>query len=150
MDPFLELPAIWPDLHQTLIGTLREAINRKLPRHYEPMGLVEIDLIRAGRRSARSKPVPKGHYAAFVSRADRRPSCEVRCWNVERAMPAIPIPLLSRDADVELDLQGAFDTAYERGAYERLIDYGGPIPAPAFEGAHQRFFRSIVRGAVQN
>jgi hypothetical protein len=31
MDPYLEGPAIWPDLHQTFISYLREALNAVLP-----------------------------------------------------------------------------------------------------------------------
>src|SRR6266702_2254558 len=34
MDPFLEDPAVFPDLHDNLIAELRNAINAKLPPPY--------------------------------------------------------------------------------------------------------------------
>src|SRR5436305_571109 len=34
MDPFLEDPAVFPDLHDNLIAKLRDAINAKLPPPY--------------------------------------------------------------------------------------------------------------------
>ena len=34
MDPWLEAPELFPDLHQTLISQFREAVNATLPRPY--------------------------------------------------------------------------------------------------------------------
>lgn len=34
MDPYLEAPWIWPDLHLTLIVAIRAELNRLLPAHY--------------------------------------------------------------------------------------------------------------------
>ena len=42
---------------------------------------------------------------------------------MEERLPAIGIPLLPGDADVPLDLQAAFDRAYDAGPYGREIDY---------------------------
>ena len=45
-------------------------------------------------------------------------------------MPTIPIPLRAPDPDLPLDLADLFATAYERGRYARLIDYGVPLLLP--------------------
>jgi hypothetical protein len=34
MDPYLEHPARWPDLHQSLITYMREVLNERLPRRF--------------------------------------------------------------------------------------------------------------------
>src|SRR4051812_14006476 len=34
MDPYLEAPAIWPDLHDALAGEIRNELNHSLPSPY--------------------------------------------------------------------------------------------------------------------
>ena len=72
------------------------------------------------------EPLPGGDYYALVSRAERRPDCEVYAWTVRDRLPAIPIPLSAPDEDVKVDLGAVFTTAYTRGRYARLIDYSAP------------------------
>ena len=49
-------------------------------------------------------------------------------WPLRHVLPAIPIPLLSPDPDVWLDLAAVFATTYERGRYARSLDYAAPPP----------------------
>jgi hypothetical protein len=90
--------------------------------------LVEFDFLLAGRRLPMSRPLPAGDYYALVSRAERRPDCDVYAWTVRDRLPMIPIPLARPDPDVRVDLAAVFTTAYNRGRYARLIDYTA-IPA---------------------
>src|SRR5262249_24767483 len=70
MDPFLEDPAVFPDLHDSLIAELRNAINAQLPlpyyarsasrvwvepsqRRVEP----DINVLRSGSGAATAPPV---------------------------------------------------------------------------------------------
>jgi Protein of unknown function (DUF4058) len=85
--------------------------------------LVEFDFLLGGRRLSMGEPLPTGDYYALVSRAERRPDCEVYAWTVRDSLPAIPIPLVPPDEDVVVDLRAVFNTAYTRGRYGRLIDY---------------------------
>lgn len=91
---------------------------------------VEIDLLIAGRRITLRQPPPKGDYLVLVSRADRRPNCEVSTWSIRQMPPTIPIPLAPGDPDVLLDLAKIVTLAYERGRYHRLIDYLRPLGLP--------------------
>ncbi len=45
MDPWLERPALFPDLHDELISCLRTVLNRSLPAGYAALGssLVWVD-----------------------------------------------------------------------------------------------------------
>ena len=45
-------------------------------------------------------------------------------------LPLVPIPLLEPDPDVCLDLGAVVASAYERGAFDRDIDYRQPPPPP--------------------
>ncbi len=86
--------------------------------------LIEIDLLLGGRRLPMGKALPPGDYYAFVSRAQRRPHSEVYAWTVRAPLPVIPIPLSKPDPDVMIELAAVFTTAYDRGRYGRLVDYG--------------------------
>jgi hypothetical protein len=95
----------------------------------EPVHLVELDLLLGGQRLPLGKEPPSGHFFAYVSRADRRPACDVYAWGIRQPIPAIPIPLLHPDPDVRIDLAAVFQTSYERGRYSRSINYTAPPPA---------------------
>lgn len=99
--------------------------------------VVEIDLLRRGRRTELAKPLPAGHYYAFVFRADRQPDVNVYAWDMRQALPRIAIPLAAPDPDVELDLAAVVANAYARSRYDRKLRYSLPPPEPvsAVDGA---------------
>jgi hypothetical protein len=92
--------------------------------------LVEIDLLRSGRRVPMREPLPRYPYFAFVGRAEKRPRTEVWPIRLDQPLPTIPIPLLPGDADVSLDLQASLSSVYETFHYERTIDYNRPPEVP--------------------
>ncbi|MCS7187612.1 MAG: DUF4058 family protein [Armatimonadetes bacterium] len=92
--------------------------------------LIEIDLIRAGERMPLETPVPKAAYYIVLSRYQRRPIVEVWPIQIWEKLPTIPVPLLPPDPDVPLDLNAVVASVYERGAYDRIIDYRQPPPPP--------------------
>jgi hypothetical protein len=89
----------------------------------QPVHLVELDLLLGGDRLPTLDPFPDGHYFAVVSRAGSRPDAQVYAWTVRDPLPTVPIPLRSPDADFHCDLSEVFRLAYERGRYQRTIDY---------------------------
>jgi len=106
--------------------------------------IVEIDLIRAGKRIQLDRPLPAGDYYVFVSRGDRRPQCEVYAWTVRDPLPPLPIPLSAPDPDAEIDLGEAFGVAYQRGRYERLVKYDQPPPPLSFPQAVAEWVSQVV------
>jgi hypothetical protein len=95
---------------------------------HQRINLVEIDLLLAGERLETVEPLPAGDYYALVSRAERRPECDVYAWSVRRPLPPIPVPLKRPDADVPLELAVVFGQAYDRGRYAELLRYDTPPP----------------------
>ena len=91
--------------------------------------IVEVDLLIQGARLPMKLPLPPGDYYAFVSRAQRRFNADVYYWTMRHSLPAIPIPLLEPDPDYKLDLSGHFRHTYDRGHYEREIDYQTEPPS---------------------
>lgn len=116
---------------------------------HQKIHLIELDLIRAGRRLELNRPLPQGDYYAFVSRSDRRPLCDVYPWTVQDALPVLPIPLLSPDPDIEIDLEAAFQMVYQRGRYERLVRYDQPPPPPSFAGYDAEWVTRTAAAAIK-
>jgi len=90
--------------------------------------IVELDLLRRGRRLPLQRPLPPGDYFALVSRDDCRPDCEVYAWTIRQKLPSLPIPLAAPDPDVRVPLAEVFETADDRGRYP--LDYGRPPAGP--------------------
>lgn len=89
---------------------------------------VEIDLHRAGTPVFRHRRV-KTPYFVHVSPADLRPKGHVWPIVLREPLPAITIPLRKKDGEVALDLQQVLNSAYDRAAYDRTIDYNRePVP----------------------
>lgn len=92
-----------------------------------PAHLVEVDLLLRGPRMPFRDPLPSGHFFAMVSRADRRPNCEVYGWSVRDRLPSIPIPLEAPDPDIVIDLHEVYATTFERGFFDQLVRYDKPL-----------------------
>ena len=105
--------------------------------------LVEIDLLRGGRRLPMGSPLPAGHYMAIVSRGRLRPKSSVYSWRLSGRMPAIPIPLAARDAEPMLDLQTVLDLVYDRAHYHRSLKYATP-PVPPLSPEMADWTQSIL------
>jgi hypothetical protein len=111
----------------------------------QPVHLVELDLLRAGRRHQFGRALPPGDYYAMVSRVETRFDCDVYAWSLRQTLPTIPIPLAAPDPDVLLDLQAVFSITYERGRYQRSIDYRQPLVL-ALSEEDQRWADAVFEG----
>ena len=97
---------------------------------HQPVHLIELDFLVAGRRMPLARPLPRGDYFALVARADRRPDCQVYGWSVRQTLPRILLPLKAPDPDLRLDLGTVFATAHERGQYTLDLDYTQDLTLP--------------------
>jgi hypothetical protein len=104
--------------------------------------LVEIDLIRRGKRAMAESLLPKSHYCISVTRVSDR--IDVWALNMQEPLPTIPIPLLPPDADVPLDLSQAIHQVYEEADYDLTIDYSRQPPPPPLSDAEQRWLKTIM------
>ena len=108
--------------------------------------LIEIDLLRAGRRVPMRQPLPPAPYFIFVSRSEKRPLTDVWPVVLSQSLPVVPVPLLPGDPDVALDLQAAFTAVYDLVGYDRLIDYTR-LPETPLEGEAAAWAAERVRAA---
>ncbi len=94
------------------------------------VSLVEIDLLRGGRRMPMLDPWPDSPYTLLVARALDYERCRVWPAHFRRPLPPIPVPLAKPDPDLALRLQPMIEAIYERSRYGRSIDYTRPLSPP--------------------
>jgi len=94
------------------------------------VNLIEIDLLRGGRRMPMLDPWPKTPYTFMVARAFKEQACEVWPVHWRRPLPTIPVPLAKPDPDIPLSLQPMIEAIYQRSRYSASIDYGNPLSPP--------------------
>lgn len=107
--------------------------------------LLEIDLLRGGRRPALLEPLPDEPYFIFLSRAERRPVIEIWPLPLREPIPVVPIPLQWPDPDIPLDLNKAIAQAYRNARYDLRIDYRQPPPPPELPTAEATWLDDLLR-----
>lgn len=95
--------------------------------------LVEIDLVRAGRRVLAFPRfhLPQecqGKYLACIRRRWQPGVRELYSFSLRQRLPALAIPLRSHEPPLPLDLQAIVDQAYRNGRYDRLNYRAEPQP----------------------
>jgi hypothetical protein len=108
------------------------------------VNLVEIDLLRGGKRPPMLDPWPNSPYTVLVARAFQEQSCKVWSVSFQRRLPVIPVPLAKPDADIPLQLQTMIDSIYERSRYGRAIDYTKRLKPP-LRGAEATWVKARLR-----
>lgn len=102
--------------------------------------LLEIDLLRAGRRLI---PYPDldevvhhlaCDYLILLNRTKQRldygMDYTIYPVHLPEPLPCLPVPLADSDPDIPLDLQIALQTVYQRALYVRMLDYGSDPQPP--------------------
>jgi hypothetical protein len=96
----------------------------------DDVNLVEIDLLRSGRRMPMLDPWPNSPYTLMVARARNPQLCRVWEGHFQRPLPAITVPLAKPDPGIPLELQPLIATIYRRFHYERSINYAASLDPP--------------------
>jgi hypothetical protein len=108
--------------------------------------LMEIDLLRRGRRVPMREPLPPVPYFVFLSRAEHRPLTNVWPIRLDESLPSVPVPLLPGDRDVILELQLALSNVYDLLGYDLAVDYHKP-PEVALEPELESWVASRLSAA---
>ncbi len=90
--------------------------------------LVEIDLLRGGKRHAMRVPWPKSPYYIMVARKNQVGECGIWPAFSTSRLPPFPVPLLPQDADLVVDLQPMIDAIFARSRYFLDVQYDKPLP----------------------
>ncbi len=112
---------------------IREYLTKRQRLLLSAVHLLEIDLLRQGRRVPMQQPLPEAPYFVFLSRAESRPMTDIWPVALDQPLPTVPVPLLPGDDDVLLDLQAVLTAAYDLPGYDLIIDYTEPPEIPLTE-----------------
>ena len=111
----------------------RKYLHKRKQLRRGRVNLVEIDLLRSGRRMPplADRMLPAQHQTAYCVLTLRAGQHAVEFFpiSLREALPTIPIPLRKTDEDVALDLQAVLAQAYINGRYDDL-DYSKPAIPP--------------------
>lgn len=105
---------------------------------------LEIDLLRRGERPFAHPLMPKAHYIVSLIRAGIYKT-EIWAFGIKELLPVVPVPLVSPDKDIKLDLGKALETIYQRNLYDLSIDYIKLPPPPSFEKAELEWMKGILK-----
>lgn len=121
--------------------------KKKQKLHAAGVHLLEIDLLRRGRRVVLNYGLPPAHYLFSLWRAGAE---KTAVWAnlVQQPLPILPVPLKSPDPDVLLPLRQALELIYERGMYHLSIDYAKDPPPPEFSEEETKWLREAVMAAA--
>ena len=97
--------------------------------------LIEIDLLRRGRKMPVIGNNVESHYSVLVCRGNRRPRADLYAFNVQNPIPAFPLPLRSGDIEPIINLQELFTQIYDIASYDLKIDYRNWEVIPALSEA---------------
>ncbi len=123
---------------------------RKRQAHLEGgANVVEIDLLRGGRRMPMEDPWPVSPYYVLVSRKPTAPQCAVWPAYCLRPLPEIPVPLSPPDADVCVALQPMIEAIYERSRYALDINYRQRC-RPRLDPAHVQWLQEHLPPSGEN
>lgn len=105
--------------------------------------ILEIDLLRRGKRRWHSARLPSSAYLVTLARGYAH---SVAAWPVQLPdpLPTVPVPLRAPDDDVPLDLNAALHAIYEEAYYQLSIDYTQLPPPPPLTEEETAWMRSIV------
>lgn len=122
-----------------------EYLRRRRDLLDDGLNLVEIDLLRGGRRLP---PIDKarmpGDYFVCVVRSTEPSVVSVWPWSLRDCMPVIPVPLSGADADVALDLQTIFEELYDRSGYDYSLRYDREV-SPPLSDANRAWVEQLLR-----
>ncbi len=122
-----------------------EYLSKRRALLYQKVNLVELDLLRGGRRMPTAAPFPAGDYYYLVARSEQRPNAQVFSWTVRDPLARLPVPLRPPDADITFDLAAVFNTTYDRARFARKVNYQGNLPAAMREEDREWAARMVAR-----
>ncbi len=112
--------------------------------HLSGVHLLEIDLLRRGKRHVVDLGIPAHHYLFSLWRAG---TGRMQVWTnrVREPLPVLPVPLKSPDPDVLLPIKPALDLIYQRGIYSLSIDYAKDPAPPDFSETEKAWMKDLAK-----
>jgi hypothetical protein len=155
MDPYLEDPFFWHQVHSQLIVALSHDLGGKLrPKYYaaiEISGVKQrhLEVRQVGTHesiAAISLLPPKNHqFQVLVSAPGDRSNPTLYSSGLRDAIPVFLLPLRSEDEAIAVDLGRLLREVYDQACFDLQIDYGQPVPEPILSEEDAAWVKTLVR-----
>ena len=110
-----------------------------------PTHLVEIDLLRSGRRMPVIGDVPDTHYRILVANAHRTaPIATLYAFGIPDAIPDFVMPLAQADEGIAINLNPIVNAVYANGGYDLDLDYAQD-PEPPLSDDDRAWIDQLLR-----
>ena len=118
-------------------------VEKQQKLHDGGVNLIEIDLLRQGKRAVIHPIATNAHYLITLLRGYK---AELNLWaiDIKEVLPVIPIPLKAPDKDTKLNLQEAFEIVYLESGYGTTLSYKKAPPSPAFSVDDQTWIDHLI------
>jgi hypothetical protein len=168
IEPFLEIRGRWSG-QDRLVATIEvvspsnktpgdQGYDRYRAKQREIVAaqvhLIEIDLLRDGTHVtaipgdiARERAGPFDYHVS-VRRFHLPKEFAIYPIRLEQRLPVVEIPLLPEDPSVLLDLQAAFNRAYDAGPYRKRISYGADPIEPLLQPEQAEWVKALLQAAA--
>ncbi|MGL5058948.1 MAG: DUF4058 family protein [Microcoleus sp.] len=91
--------------------------------------LVEIDLLRNGKKMPMITEISPTNYSILIARENLRPQAQLYAFSLRNPIPAFALPLQLGDEEPELNLQNLLLEIYDRARFDLTFDYSQePVP----------------------
>jgi hypothetical protein len=157
MNPYLEAPSLWPEVHHWLIMELARSLNQAITPKYRavvshqnreesvqnlPERYLEIREISTGKAITRveiSFSPDQGTHKFIKILTYLNQKIKI---NLQDPLPCFVMPLRSEDEGPMIDLNVVMQTVYQSAALDLVIDYAQP-PIPMLSAEDWDWVRSI-------
>jgi Protein of unknown function (DUF4058) len=140
MDPYLEDPFFWHQVHSQLIVALSHDLGSKLrPKYYAAIEIsgvkkryLEIRQVGTHESIATINLLPpKNHqFQVLVSTLGDRSSPTLYTSGLREVIPVFLLPLRSEDEAIPVDLGRLLKEVYDQACFDLQVDYSQPVPEP--------------------
>lgn len=123
---------------------LQEFLSKRDAPRLADVHVLEIDLLRRGKRLWADTRVDDKPYIAALVRAGHR---QAELWPIglRDPLPLLPVPLRPPDSDAPLDVQQALNTIYDEARYSLTLNYNEPPPPPALASPDRAWVENCIR-----
>jgi Protein of unknown function (DUF4058) len=121
MNPYLENPEFWTEVHHLLISVLAETLNPQLLPKYRAS--VEKRIYQTTEDGAVLVGIPDVTIGQFKQSNSNTAVADLYGFNLRDLMPRFSLPLRNQELEPTIDLHALLDIVYDRAGYEFAIDY---------------------------
>jgi len=121
---------------------LEPYLKKRIELYHAGVHLLEIDLIRRGKRPVKHQKLEDCHYTVNLTRAGTSRT-DIWGFGVKDTAPIVAVPLAGEDPDVVLDLGEALKIIYKRSMYHLSVDYKEVPPKPPFSESELDWMKNL-------